>query len=129
MGTQQRLWAGMLVWVCTSATARPPHHPHHSEHPAAAASSARALSATPVVARDYGKTQADAMDSGSHLVPTADALIQSEEELDRLRLEHDDLLSRVQSLQQQLRDEQLLLKLKQQQIRELEARLRAQNHS
>lgn len=127
--TQQRLLAGgLLMAACASADASWLHRSHHvAPHPAPVANPAPALSATPVVSRDYGKVQEDRMGPASRLVPNADALLASEEELDRLRLEHDDLMSRIQSLQQQLRDEQQLLKLKQKQIHELETELKTQN--
>jgi hypothetical protein len=130
MDLRPRLFAGLLLVACTHASARPLWHIfHHHSKPAAAPAAAPAytgpvVSATPIVRRDYGKHDTTAMDSSNRLVPTADLLIQSEEELDRLRLEHDDLLSRVQSLESQLRDQQQLLKLKQKQIHELEAQLK-----
>lgn len=134
------LLAMLLGGLAGTASARPPLHLLHSwshhhktadspaADPAPSAPAPRALSSVPAVTRDFGKTHTTPANSNTGLVPTDDVLIASREELDRLRLEHDDLMSRVQSLQTRLHDAELLLQMKREQVRLLEAQLRARGH-
>jgi hypothetical protein len=93
------------------------HRHHKSEEPAATAASQPP--APPV------NLNGDTMPLPSPLLQGEDALALSEEELDRLRLEQKELKARAAALQAQLDTGRKLLKLKEKQIQELQAQLRA----
>lgn len=94
------------------------HHHHKSDTPAPAAASQPAA--------EPANLNGDTMPLPSPLLQGEDALALSEEELDRLRLEQKELKARAAALQAQLDSGRKLLRLKEKQIQELQAQLRAE---
>lgn len=56
--------------------------------------------------------------------PESDAVALSEESLDKVKAEQDELAGRAADLEEQVKDSEMLLAMKEKQIKELEARLK-----
>jgi hypothetical protein len=157
MDKRQTVLAGVLgllavaaaggYWWTTQQNSAPAPAPSFAPPPAPVAGSGPAMAAASGMAADTGATgmassgpaKPAVMAASGSLVtgstapankPTvSDAVALSEEELDKLKQEQNDLDSRAQDLQSQVHDGKTLLELKQKQIKELEAQLKASKGS